>query len=438
MNWILDLPPEVRLAVLFVTGTCLGALANLAIYRLAWCPRSIGPWTQRSPHAPARHWTDRIPIFGWLGMRREADIHGAGFWIRPMFLELLCGVGLAALYSFEVEGAGLLPEVFARPAPDEMLTTLHVLFFAHVMLIWALLAASMIDLDEKTIPDAITLPGTVAGLMLAAIFPWSLLPDLVPELLLRRGGIALGMRPDWWQLAMDQPWPFLHVASPNAWPAYLGGRPQVWSLAVGLTCWWMACVAVMPRSWYPRHGLRRAMALCLARLVRSPVTRWIAALGVLGSVGIAAVWYGGGIRWTGLLTALAGMAVGGGLVWVIRIIASACMKREAMGFGDVTLMAMIGTFLGWQTCLVIFFLAPLGALVVGISGWVLRRDDEIPYGPYLSLAALLTIVYWPSVWGRMCIYFEIPWLVPAAIIGCITLMPLILGAMQLAKRPFRE
>ena len=91
-------------------------------------------------------------------------------------------------------------------------------------------------------------------------------------------------------------------------------------------------------------------------------------------------------HWAGLLTALVGMAASGGLVWMVRIIGPASLGREAMGFGDVTLMAMIGAFLGWQPCLIVFFLAPCRA-----GGRAGRPDPppgrEIPYGPFLCLAA---------------------------------------------------
>ena len=84
-----------------------------------------------------------------------------------------------------------------------------------------------------------------------------------------------------------------------------------------------------------------------------------------------------------------------------------------MGFGDVTLMAMIGAFLGWQPCLIIFFLAPFAGLVIGVLRLILFRDREIPYGPFLCLATLVVIVAWaririslgrPSPWDGSC-----PW-----------------------------
>ena len=124
------------------------------------------------------------------------------------------------------------------------------------------------------------------------------------------------------------------------------------------------CLALAPGSWYPRHGYFRAVKVFTARMVRERTTYALLALAVLGSVVIAKIWSIGGPHWAGLASGLAGMVIGGGLVWLVRILASAVLHREAMGFGDVTLLAMIGAFLGWQAAVVVFFLAPLAAVVV--------------------------------------------------------------------------
>jgi leader peptidase (prepilin peptidase) / N-methyltransferase len=423
MDLILSIPMHARLAAVFVLGVCIGSAANLAIYRLAWFPRPISPWSRPDPSAPPRRLWDRLPIFGWLGLRREADLHGTGFWVRPMLLELSTGIGFAWLYWWEIGCAGLLPPgllhpaqpLLAGPAMQGLLYILHLQFAAHVLLIALMLAASMIDVDEKIIPDEITIPGTLIGLLIAAAWPHSLLPDIA------------------------QPWPdfFLRLSSPNPFPAWLQGLPQRWSLVLGLACWWLWCAAILPRPWHSRHGCLRAMQLCMARMAREASTYRILRMAVVGSLAIALVWFRGDMGWEGLLSALVGMAAGGGLIWAVRIIGTAALHREAMGFGDVTLMAMIGAYLGWQPCLVIFFLAPLAGLVVGILRLILLRDKEIPYGPFLCLATLFLIVRWHAVWDYTRDVFALGWLVGLLMLVCLALMAMMLATWRLILSAFR-
>ncbi len=274
----------------------------------------------------------------------------------------------------------------------------------------------MIDIDEKIIPDAITIPGTLLGLFAAAGWPGSLLPDPT----------------QWADHRM-----FLTLTSPNVWPAALDGFPQAGSVVLGLACWWLWCVAVLPRTWYARHGWRRAFGLCLARVRREPVSGRIVRMGLIVSAVVAIIWYRGGPSWQALLSALVGVAAGGGLVWLFRTIASAVLRREAMGFGNVTLMAMIGAFSGWQPCLVIFFLAPFAGLVVGLLRLVLFRDREIPYGPFLCLATVFLIVCWPAVWEYTLPLFGLGWFVPVVMLACLGLMALMLAAWRLILAAFR-
>jgi hypothetical protein len=104
-----------------------------------------------------------------------------------------------------------------------------------------------------------------------------------------------------------------------------------------------------------------------------------------------------------------------------------------MGFGDVTLMAMIGAFLGWQSCLIVFFIAPLAGLVIGILQFLVNRDNVIPYGPFLCLAALLTIVFWAAIWDYLRPAFQVGWLIPAVMVACMGLMAILLFVIQAVK-----
>ncbi len=74
-----------------------------------------------------------------------------------------------------------------------------------------------------------------------------------------------------------------------------------------------------------------------------------------------------------LPSSLVGMATGMTLIWSVRLVGRFVLGREAMGFGDVTLMGMIGAFVGWQACILIFFLAPFAGLVLGIINFAAGR-----------------------------------------------------------------
>ena len=145
-------------------------------------------------------------------------------------------------------------------------------------------------------------------------------------------------------------------------------------------------------------------------------------------------WIAGWNHLHGLAASLMGLVVGGGIVWAVRLVGAGIMRREAMGFGDVILMAMIGSFLGWQPVVVVFFLAPFCALVAIAFGRFVRRQREIPYGPYLSLAAVLLLFGWQHIWPRVERIFEMgsP-LIPLSIMGIIALATS-LYLLQLVKR----
>ena len=99
-------------------------------------------------------------------------------------------------------------------------------------------------------------------------------------------------------------------------------------------------------------------------------------------------------RWVSAFVAsLAGFLAGGGVTWAIRIVGSAIFRKEAMGFGDVKLMDMIGAFLGWQSALLTMFLGCLFGAVGGGIGVALGRGNVIPFGPFLALGAVVCL-FW--------------------------------------------
>ena len=188
---------------------------------------------------PARTMVDRIPIVGWWFLRREGDAHGRWFWIRPMLIELGCGLELAWFYGWKM---GHQPLLFAWLPLDTPVTwpstirQVRAQFVAQAVLIFLMLMATFIDIDEQTVPDAITIPGTLVALLLAAVCPQSMLPRWVQQVQPPAGAWIVRPIVEFRPLAFD---------FPNDGPAALG----IISLVIALAIYLGWCFALLPRRW---------------------------------------------------------------------------------------------------------------------------------------------------------------------------------------------
>jgi leader peptidase (prepilin peptidase)/N-methyltransferase len=125
--------------------------------------------------------------------------------------------------------------------------------------------------------------------------------------------------------------------------------------------------------------------------------------------GIAAAFIGASVSETlpfaGLYDSLIGACVGAGAIAIAGWLGEVALKKEAMGFGDVTLMAVVGAALGPQRSLLTVFLgAALGAvsflvLVYPIAWVQSRREREavdvplVPFGVFLAPAAMIALIF---------------------------------------------
>jgi len=123
------------------------------------------------------------------------------------------------------------------------------------------------------------------------------------------------------------------------------------------------------------------------KIIPNVVTLPGIAIGLIGGATVLPV---------GLINALLGVAVGGGILWVLAWASPYLFGKEGMGGGDIKLLAMIGAFLGWQPALLTIMIGSLTGSVIGISLIALRfmkRDEYIPFGPFLVLGALLSMFF---------------------------------------------
>lgn len=123
---------------------------------------------------------------------------------------------------------------------------------------------------------------------------------------------------------------------------------------------------------------------------------------VIGLVGAATVLP------VGLMDSLLGVTVGGGLLWALAAASPYLFGKEGMGGGDIKLLGMVGAFLGWRPALLTIMIGALVGSIVGLSliGFkVLRRDEYIPFGPFLALGAVLALFFHQQMvawyWGLL-------------------------------------
>lgn len=98
----------------------------------------------------------------------------------------------------------------------------------------------------------------------------------------------------------------------------------------------------------------------------------------------------------GFLNGLLGLLVGGGILWLLAWASPYLFGKEGMGGGDIKLLAMIGAFLGWKPALMTIMVGSFLGSLVGVSliaTKVIRREDYIPFGPFLVCGALVSLFF---------------------------------------------
>lgn len=98
----------------------------------------------------------------------------------------------------------------------------------------------------------------------------------------------------------------------------------------------------------------------------------------------------------GPIMSLAGIVAGGGVLWAIAEAWFRLRHVDAMGFGDVKMLAMVGAVLGLRLVLLTFVLATMIGGIVGVVLLVTRRANmatAVPFGTMLAVAALVASLY---------------------------------------------
>lgn len=103
-----------------------------------------------------------------------------------------------------------------------------------------------------------------------------------------------------------------------------------------------------------------------------------------------------------LLPAVIGAVVGFAVLWVVGALGTWAFKEEAMGGGDIKMMAMVGAFVGWKGVLLTIFLGALAGTVIFLPLSLAGKKKLVPFGVFLAMGAGLSFVVGPALldWYR--------------------------------------
>jgi len=94
----------------------------------------------------------------------------------------------------------------------------------------------------------------------------------------------------------------------------------------------------------------------------------------------------------GFLQAVLGAAGGFALLFAVGLVGRWILKEEAMGGGDIKMMAMVGSFVGWKGALLTVFAAAVFGSLVYVPLLLLKKKRLVPFGVFLAMGAGLSFV----------------------------------------------
>ncbi|MCH2135640.1 MAG: prepilin peptidase [Phycisphaerales bacterium] len=352
-------------------GASVGSFVNVIVYRLPLGMSLVSP-PSRCPTCGGRlrFFRENLPVLGWLVLKGRCRFCKSR--ISPVYpiVELAMGLLFMGLYVvlfmsqpdwswwWEVSGTWWNRHGFALAWPG---------YLAIAFMLAGLWAMTVIDARTFLIP--IQIPTFMA---VSAMVLWLL-----------QGLIAHQWGPSWAIPATGWAWSLASICA-------LGGA----LISTGLTAAGLWRHSFADYEAYVPEGetladyphARREMGIEL---------RFVGPILVGFALGW---WWGGSLEGTppiwlqALGGSVTGWLAGGAAIWAVRILGTLGFGREAMGMGDVHLLAAVGAALGWFLPLVAFFVAPFLGLAWAAAAALLSRMDgrrrELPYGPHLAVAVV--------------------------------------------------
>ncbi len=420
----------------FVFGAVVGSFLNVVIYRIPAGLSIVNP-PSACPQCNTRlAWYDNVPILGWIWLRGKCRYCAYPISIQYPIIEALTASIFAAYFALAFLSTQL-------PAFSVVgLNDTYPIFIVHIILLAALLAATIIDYRHLIIPLEIpwfatavailVLPATTlfmqpqrtVPLISSKMHGTYVAPDIrtrfVPENIRKSSAVQIAAHTPKTKDAVISPLPL--VSGPGSVAGLAGFAALLLSIILLKT-------KVLPRSfeeldkelqqkaedrqkenerriaegkspleddqdpdaWLNYAHARREVTKEVL-FIAPPLLAVILAYNLTTADLTLPPYFDvlGGV--------LLGYLVAGGLIWLTRILGTLGFGKEAMGLGDVHLLAAVGAVCGWQVAVLAFFGAPFFGLTWAIisagAAKLLKREIKIiPYGPHLAIASVGVMIF---------------------------------------------
>lgn len=370
----------------FAFGACIGSFLNVCIWRL---PRNEN-LSYPSSHCPNCNYSipsyENIPIFAWLWLRGKCKNCKIGISPRYIIIEAITAL-LFVFVTWQAKNIRL---------PIEQLFALYFLVSAFICII-------LIDIEHLIIPAKITLSGYVTAVALCLLLPYAIILPESHSLISLKGDLI-------W---LTQRFPTLADS-----PRLLACTYSISGFIIGYAILWS--VVELGKALFGKQKFKFEEEITVklskdgAQSEGDEVLPWEDIFDretdILEIRVNSGIWDLKGEE--GLLTEQVlkvnhnGFQIDGNS-YTLEDINDISLKtneftlpREAMGRGDIKMLAMIGALLGPSGALFTLMIATFAGCIIAGSAMIfgfIKKGKQIPFGPYLAVAGFAWMLYWPQL-----------------------------------------
>ncbi|MGP1273048.1 MAG: prepilin peptidase [Phycisphaerales bacterium] len=409
-------------AFVFAVGACVGSLVNVLVYRLPRGLPVVLP-SSRCPNCRTKlTWRENIPILGWLALGGRCRFCRSRISAEYPLVELAVALLFLLVYVIwyipDLSGAGVSLRALQPDWARNGIGRTWPAFAALLILLGCLVAMTIIDYKTFTIPLVLTWVPVGVALLL---HPLNAL--LAGTSGLRYGSenlggwiIAIPEAGSWWWLgACVGTVVGLAVANALLLTGLIGrsfADYHEWearALAELAASGASQPDADTPDMWVQYPHARREMVRELAFLAAPVGLAW-AGGAACAAIAASQGWNDMPLWLRAILGVAMGYLIGGALVWGVRIFGSLLFGKEAMGLGDVHVLAAIGACLGWPDAVLSFFAAVLVGLVSAVQAGLSSSKSArmLAFGPCLAVGAIVVLLGKPGLEWALGALFSRP------------------------------